>query len=315
MRNFLTVYGKGRLLKNLLLLAVIAAMFVPVCAAVSLRRSLSEISAEAAAQRETLSLYSDALKTAQHQLLSLSKPEETKVQPEPFGEAPSYQALYPDFYAPQPLTAATRTPGVIYLTFDDGPSVHTPEILEILAKKDVKATFFVIGSKTEQAQAWLRDIADAGHTVGMHSYTHQYLEIYDSVEAYLADMYALFCQIRDVTGEAPSVFRFPGGSINGYNRGIYQELMAEMLRRGFVPYDWNLSNGDATGKPLTAAESVSNVVNGARRVERGIVLMHDTKAKGSTVSSLEAMIDQLRELGFTLDRLTPEIQPVLYDYK
>ena len=87
-----------------------------------------------------------------------------------------------------------------------------------------------------------------------------------------------------------------------------------MLRRGFVPYDWNLSNGDATGQPLTAAQAVSNVVNSAKRVERGIVLMHDASSKKGTVAALGPMIDQLRELGFTLDRLTPDIVPVLYHY-
>ena len=120
--------------------------------------------------------------------------------------------------------------------------------------------------------------------------------------------------MKEATGETPSVFRFPGGSINGHNHSIYQELMAEMLRRGFVPYDWNLSNGDATGEPLTAVQSAANVVNGAKRVERGFVLMHDSEPKKATVASLSSMIDQLRELGFAFDRLTPDVSPVLYNY-
>ena len=134
------------------------------------------------------------------------------------------------------------------------------------------------------------------------------------MEAYLEDMYRLFTQIKETTGVTPSVFRFPGGSINGYSAGIYQELIAEMLRRGFVPYDWNISSEDATGSYISPDKIVSNITATAGRVNRGFVLMHDSEAKGTTVAALSPMIDRLREMGFTFEKLTPDVKPVLFSY-
>jgi peptidoglycan/xylan/chitin deacetylase (PgdA/CDA1 family) len=227
----------------------------------------------------------------------------------------SYQTMYPDFYAPEPLTATEEASKVIYLTFDDGPSERTVEILEILREKDVKATFFVIGRTDEDSLNLMKEIVEEGHAIAMHTYSHRYTDIYASVEDYLEDMYKLFVLIRDTTGVEPSIFRFPGGSINGYNKGVYQQLEAEMLRRGFVPYDWNLSSGDASGTKASAAQIVNNVVGPAKKLDRGIVLMHDSEPKTSTVEALVPMIDQLSELGFTFDKLTSAVKPILFGYR
>ena len=110
----------------------------------------------------------------------------------------------------------------------------------------MKATFFVVGGDTEKQRQWMRDIVEDGHTLGMHSYTHDYYKIYASVEAFLDDYYKLFTNIKEATGQTPTIFRFPGGSVNSYDYPVYREIVAEMLRRGFVFYDWNLSSGDAS---------------------------------------------------------------------
>ncbi|MBE6887206.1 MAG: polysaccharide deacetylase [Ruminococcaceae bacterium] len=233
----------------------------------------------------------------------------------PPSEAPSYQTLYPDFYAPQELNLLDYSDKTIYLTFDDGPSPRTPEILKILEENNVKATFFVVGQHDEQSYQWMRDIVNAGHTIGMHTYTHQYKTIYASVESYLEDMYKMFSQIKEVTGVTPTVFRFPGGSINAYNTGINQEIIAEMLRRGFVPYDWNISSEDAASTPPAASHIVSSVLTQANRVNRGVVLMHDSDYKYTTVEALPEMIRQLKEAGFVFDAIHPETQPVIFSYQ
>lgn len=230
-------------------------------------------------------------------------------------EVPSYQLLYPDFYAPQELNIVDYSDKTIYLTFDDGPSPRTPEVLKILEEKGVKATFFVVGQNDEQSYQWMRDIVAEGHTIGMHSYTHQYKKIYSSVESYLEDMYKMFTQIKEVTGVTPTVFRFPGGSINAYNTGINQEIIAEMLRRGFVPYDWNVSSEDAATTPPSADRIVSSVLTQAGRVNRGVVLMHDSDYKYTTVAALPQMIDKLKEQGFVFSAIQPETQPVLFGYQ
>ena len=141
----------------------------------------------------------------------------------------------------------------VYLTFDDGPSDRTDEVLKILDEKGVKATFFVIGREDETSIQRIKKAAAAGHTIGMHSYSHDYEKIYTSVEDFLDDFYKLFVILRDEAGVTPTVFRFPGGSLNNYNQGVYKEIIAEMLRRGFRYYDWNLSAEDAAKKSPSAS--------------------------------------------------------------
>lgn len=229
-------------------------------------------------------------------------------------DAPAYQSLYPDFYAPQPYAATQVAEKTIYLTFEDGPSVRTPEILSILAQWNVQATFFVNGSDNAASAQWMKEIADAGHTIGMHSWSNDYAAIYQSVEDYLADMYHLFTYIKDTTGITPTVFRFPGGSINSYNAGIYQELIGEMIRRGFVPYDWNLSVQDEAGTGNDAQELVNNLLKDSALLDRGVVMLHDSADKYSTVSALPILLIDLTAQGFRLDKLTPDVKPILFDY-
>ncbi len=239
--------------------------------------------------------------------------EELQTRPVFDPDGPEYQLLYPDFYAPQPLDASSAPEGVIYLTFDDGPSARTDEVLKILEQEGIKATFFIVGRSGASNGGRLRAIAGAGHTLAMHSWSHDYKKIYGSVEDFLADMYEVFKLIRDETCVTPTYFRFPGGSTNAQAYGIIEDIMAEMLRRGFVPCDWNMSAQDATSKPLPASEIISNVLSSS--ASRGVVLMHDSSARTTTVEALPGLISALRERGFTFAPLTPDVKPVVFGYR
>ena len=116
-------------------------------------------------------------------------------------------------------------------------------------------------------------------------------------------------------GVTPTVFRFPGGSLNGHNLGVYQEIIAEMLRWGFVYYDWNLSAEDALGVSPTKEEILRSVLDSAAGKSRGIVLMHDSAHCVTTVEALPEMIDGLREQGFQLRPLDRTVRPILFNYK
>ncbi|MBQ4505068.1 MAG: polysaccharide deacetylase family protein [Firmicutes bacterium] len=297
-------FGSVRFFKNMILLAVILMILIPSVMVVVRGGQLEALEK----QEETMQ---KELEQVSAELLELQKEEKKELGVDVI----SYQTLYPDFYAPEPLTATEEASKVIYLTFDDGPSERTAEILKILREKNVKDTFFVIGRTDEESLQLMKDIVAEGHAIAMHTYSHRYNDIYGTVEDYLSDMYKLFVLIKDTTGVEPSIFRFPGGSINGYNKGIYQQLEAEMLRRGFVPYDWNLSSGDASGTKASASQIVNNVVGPAKKLDRGIVLMHDSEPKTSTVEALVPMIDQLSELGFTFDKLSSTVKPVLFGYR
>ena len=230
-------------------------------------------------------------------------------------EAPAYQSLYPDLYAPEAARGTVDEEKTVYLTFDDGPSAQTPKILEILERYNVKATFFVVGREDEQSGQWMRDIVAAGHTLGMHSYSHDYEKIYTSVENFLEDYDRIFTLIKDTTGVTPSVCRFPGGSINGYDGPTYREIIAELVRRGFVYFDWNVATGDAAETGLVkAAKLEENALSRVESLRRSVVLMHDSAAKSTTVEALPAIIEGYRAAGFTFAPLTAEVAPVIYMY-
>lgn len=314
-------FGSIRFFKNLILLCVIVMILVPTTIAVRKHASLALVKEQVAQLEEEVGQMREQLSESERPITELEDTLVADEEPEIServdftADAPEYQSLYPDFYAPQVLnTEQSKTPGMIYLTFDDGPTKNTDTVLQVLAEKDVKATFFVTGPNSEKARERMRAIVDQGHTLGMHTYCHDYDIIYDSVEAFLDDMYQVFVMIKEATGEVPTVFRFAGGSINSHNVGIHQELMAEMLRRGFIPYDWNMSAQDATSKKLSVDNVIKNVLYGASSKSRGIVLMHDGPYQATTAEALGTIIDRLREMGFQFDRIRPEIKPILFDY-
>ena len=224
--------------------------------------------------------------------------EPTPAEPEPpAAEVPAYTELYPELYADDSLRGTVDVDNAVYLTFDDGPSARTDEILEILDKYGVKATFFVVGANEEGDLERMQKIVAAGHTLAIHSYSHDYKKIYASVEAYLEDFNQMFCQIYEATGVKPQIFRFPGGSVNSYNVGIHQQLIAEMTRRGFVYFDWNVANGDAVFSKIQPSSTLTaNALKGVGTARRAIILMHDSSAKTTTVEALPAIIEHLREM-------------------
>ena len=227
-----------------------------------------------------------------------------------------YMELYPELYADNPPTAFKEDSGTIYLTFDDGPSDRTSDILEILDRYDIKATFFVCGGNGEKEQELMRQVAEAGHTIGIHSISHDYEKIYASVESYLDDFYETYMSVYNATGVKPQIFRFPGGSINNYNRFTYMQIIAEMTRRGFVYYDWNVSGEDAV-KGANWTSIYNNIMSGIQRntADRSIVLLHDSQSKENTVYVLEDVIDELLADGYKFDKLDNTVNPATFTYR
>lgn len=306
-------FGSVLFFKHLILAAVILMILTPtVFAAVLwshnsvLYHQLSETEAQLSAAQEI-----NAQRLIAEDASEPAEPVEMAVG----AEAPAYTQLYPELYAPEVVRGTEDIEKSVYLTFDDGPSERTDEILKILDEYEVKATFFVVGSHDEAGLARLRAITEAGHTLAIHSYTHDYLKIYDSVEAYLEDFNEMYCQIVEATGVAPRIFRFPGGSINGYNGNVYRGIIAEMTRRGFVYFDWNATNGDAASTKIQSAEVLAaNALKGTGS-RRAIVLMHDSAVKTTTVTALPTIIEGYRDAGFTFYPLTPETRSITFGYR
>lgn len=223
-----------------------------------------------------------------------------------------YTKLYPHLYCTRPESQIIPEK-TIFLTFDDGPSERTSEILEILREKGIKATFFVTGNTSSAGRALMKQIVDEGHAIGIHTYTHEFRQIYSSVNAFLDDFNKIYSLIHDATGIKPTIFRFPGGSKNSFNKNNYKELTTEMTRRGFDYFDWNLSVGDAVSRtPTPTQKCINNVLNFSKNCNHGVVLMHDAKPKVTTVEALPHIIDGLKSQGFTFDKLSNNIDPAPY---
>lgn len=223
-----------------------------------------------------------------------------------------YQELYPDMY----VNMADKTksePDTVYLTFDDGPSGRTAEILDILKKDNIKATFFIIGKEGARDKALLKRIVAEGHTIGIHTYTHVYGTIYQSVESYMEDFYKTYRLIYDTTGVKADVFRFPGGSINQYSALFYEEIIAEMMRRGFTYYDWNASSGDAHSN-ATQKSVYINTVQSSEGKDRIVLLMHDSISKSYTVAALPEIIEYYKVKGYKFERITNDVSPIAFNY-
>lgn len=210
-------------------------------------------------------------------------------------------------YRPQPKPENT-TPGgsngkVIYLTFDDGPSAHTSRLLDVLDKYNVKATFFVV--KTGYLYLLPR-IAQSGHTVAIHCYSHDYNVVYASDDAYFNDLQKMQNAVQSYIGYAPTLIRFPGGSSNTVSRrycdGIMTRISAKLTEMGYKYFDWNVDSKDAGGA-TTTQEVVDNVIRGIKSKNNyAIVLQHDIK--GFSVNAVEQIIQWGLANGYTFKALS-----------
>lgn len=193
--------------------------------------------------------------------------------------------------------------GVIYLTFDDGPRLSTtPIILDILKAEDVKATFFVTNNGPDNL---IKREFDEGHTVGLHSATHNYAYIYSSNENYFNDLESVRSRVKRITGYDPKLIRFPGGSSNTisrkYKEHIMTELTREVINRGFKYFDWNLNSGDA-GETTDKNELIKIVTTHLKKDRPNVILMHDIKPY--TRDALKEIIDYGKREGYNFMPLT-----------
>lgn len=197
-----------------------------------------------------------------------------------------------------------------YLTFDDGPSHNTMEILDILDANNVKATFFVVG-KDESYYECYRQIVKRGHTLGLHSYSHDYDRIYAGLHEFAEDIEELQKLLYDVTGVECVYYRFPGGSSNTVARTDMGELISYVDSKGLIYFDWNALNNDAVCGSYTPEQLVDNIMKDAVQHDDVVILMHDLDSRHTTVESLQLLIDELRDKGYELlpiDESTPLVR-------
>ena len=181
----------------------------------------------------------------------------------------------------------------VYLTFDDGPSENTREILDILKQYDVKATFFVTGNQATTYPDRCREIVEEGHTLGMHSYSHKYSEIYADLDSFGEDVLLLQTTLEEATGETPVFYRFPGGSSNTVSEIPMSDLCDYLTDNGITYFDWNISSKDAANPMRPAYEIVENCTQNLENFDNAVILLHDASSKSSTVEALPQILEQI----------------------
>ena len=196
---------------------------------------------------------------------------------------------------------------VCYLTFDDGPSDKTLEILDILDKYRIKATFFVIESENIE---YVKKIYAAGHTIGLHTATHDYSVIYSGEDMFYKDITRLSDKIYELIGVRPTLLRFPGGSSNtvskNYCRGVMTRLVKTVGGRGYSYFDWNISSGDAECPPPSYTYIRNKVLASAADKNSACILMHDSNDKATTVQALPEIIEGMMRMGYSIEPLKPD---------
>ena len=204
---------------------------------------------------------------------------------------------------------------VAYLTFDDGPSANTVKILDFLKANNIRATFFVL--EKDGYDDLYKRIVDEGHAIAIHSSTHDYAEIYKSVDNFMDDVNNLADHIKELTGVETKLLRFPGGSNNTISHryggnDIMNQIIPTVTDAGFVYYDWNVDSQDAAKGLQDTQVIVDSVLQQAKYNDNAVILMHDAAAKTTTVDALPKIVEGLKEQGFVFDALSTDSEPVKF---
>lgn len=193
--------------------------------------------------------------------------------------------------------------GIIYLTFDDGPSNLTGKILDILDEEDIKATFFVT-----KGGEYVKRAYNSGHTIALHTYSHNYSYVYASESNYFADLNNVSDSVYNTIGIRPNIIRFPGGSSNtisrNYNKGIMSRLVNDVTNRGYIYFDWNIDSNDAGGDGYNSNKIYNNVINGLSHNKTNVVLMHDSSSHSSSADALRDIIKYGKNNGYSFKAIS-----------
>lgn len=206
--------------------------------------------------------------------------------------------LKEDAETPEPTEVPEKKK--VYLTFDDGPGSQTEEILDILKENEIKATFFVTGKAGDEAEKIYKKIVKDGHTLGMHSYSHIYDEIYETKESFSKDFKKLYNYLHDVTGYEPQWYRFPGGSTSEHIQ-LPLETFTGVLESKNVRYmDWNVISPDISNPSAKKEQIASGIAESVSQFDTSVVLLYDSVDRPTTLKALPLIIEKLKKENYEL---------------
>lgn len=206
---------------------------------------------------------------------------------------------------------------VAYLTFDDGPSKNTIRILDILDTYKIKATFFVMANTTPEGMLGYKEMIKRGHTIALHTYSHEYNKIYTSSTTFFENIKKLESFLWENFSIKTNVIRFPGGSRNQSSKiyggsNIMNRIIEECEVKGYRYFDWNIDSKDGISPTISVYTITSQVLNGAKGKEKAIILLHDLNAMNNTVTALPTIIKGLKEQGFTFDVISDQTEDMQF---
>jgi peptidoglycan/xylan/chitin deacetylase (PgdA/CDA1 family) len=207
----------------------------------------------------------------------------------------------------EPKIYITPKRPTVYLTFDDGPSMQTPKVLDLLKDEGIKASFFVLGKMAEEHPEFLKRIVKEGHTLGNHTYDHIYKNVYGNIAEYWRQIQKTENIISVNCGVKPELVRAPGGTYMNFNAFYYYD----MDEAGYTVMDWNMDSADSTRAGISAKEIVDHIKSSTLKHEV-ILLLHDGAGHNETVKALPAIIDYFKKQGYTFALLTNKVRPIQF---
>ncbi|RJE89049.1 polysaccharide deacetylase [Paenibacillus sp. 1011MAR3C5] len=208
---------------------------------------------------------------------------------------------------PEPLASQKKQGKVVYLTIDDGPSKYTPEVLDILQREGVKATFFALGEQVERNPDIAKRIVEEGHAIGNHTYDHHYDKLYGSFAEFANQVMRTDDAIYAATGVRTTLLRAPGGTHTNFDQGYFDALGAA----GYHVHDWNVDSGDSKRRGVPASEIIANIKK-SKLADTLNVLIHDSAGHGESVKALPAIIHYYKNLGYTFEILDDSVKPMQF---
>lgn len=200
----------------------------------------------------------------------------------------------------------------VYLTFDDGPTyIITDKLLDVLKENNVKATFFVVGKEIEGREAILKRIHNEGHSIGLHTYSHNFKSIYSSEEVFIEEMEKVRSKVNEIINISPSVIRFPGGS----SKHLTKDFLLNLHEHNFKVYDWNVDLSDGVNPNLPTNKLVQNAKKYKESYSRLIVLLHCNFNNKNTVKALPQIIRYYKSLGYEFKVIDNNTEEYYYRLK
>lgn len=201
---------------------------------------------------------------------------------------------------------------IIYLTFDDGPSYKvTNNVLDILKKNEVKATFFLIGNQIEGREDIVKRIYEEGNSIGLHTYTHNFRRIYCNEDKFIQEMIECRAEIKKVVGVEPNIIRFPGGSYKHLSKSYLKKLHDNNFR----VYDWNIDNCDGLNPRTSPYKLYARAIKGSDKKDRVMLLLHCTDMNKNTCKALPQIIEYYKSHGFEFGLITDDTAELYFPIK